>query len=111
MRQSPLEHAVNDEVRITPDGRGEMSILVKSQCEMPERLICITSLFERTQHQVRQNSFFRLAGDLLCEPLVVLRPNLKILSVGKRDDHRALSRSSIVPGATARAGSPPMANG
>ena len=111
MRQGPFEHAMNDQVGVAPDRRSEVSVLVKSQREMPQRLIHIASLLERTQHQIRQDSFFRLAGDLLCEPLVMLRPDLEVLSVRKRDDHRAVSRTSILPAAAPRAGKPPMADG
>ena len=65
MRQSPFQDAMNDQVGVAPDGRSKVSVLIKGQRKMPQGLICIASLLERTQHQVRQDSFFRLTGDLL----------------------------------------------
>ena len=56
-----------------------MSVLIERQCEMPQRFARIPRLLQRTQHEIGQDSLFRLAGDFLGQPLIVLGPNLKIL--------------------------------
>src|SRR4029077_3917628 len=110
MRQGPLEDAMDDQVRIAANGRGEMGVLIKGQREMPQWFVSVARLLERTQHQVRQDSLFRLARDLLSKPLVVLRPNLKILRAWKLDDHRPLARANAAPDSPWRR-NPPVTDG
>src|SRR5438270_440218 len=55
-------------------------------------------------------AFFRLACDFLRQPLVVLRPNLKIVRTRKGNNHRALTNAGP-PAGSSRRGNASMANG
>src|SRR5437868_6323009 len=94
MRESPLQNAVDDEVWIAPNGRSEVRVLVEAKCEMAERIRCVTGLLERTQQQIRQNSFFRLPRDFADEALIMLRRDAQF-SAGERDAHGALAAVAV----------------
>src|SRR6185437_6408341 len=66
-------NAVNDEVRITANGRSEMGIGGGSQREVAFVFLRVARLLQRTQHQVGKDAFLRLAGNLLGQFLVHAR--------------------------------------
>src|SRR5215469_5326221 len=79
---------MNDQVWVAPDGRREMRILLRRQGKMSELIRRIPCLFERTQHEIRKNTFLGLAGDFLRQSLVVLRANINFLGCRKAHAHR-----------------------
>src|SRR5437868_1634942 len=92
MRERPLQRAMNDKVGVAADGRSEMRVLVEAQREVAERIRGVASLFEGTQHEVRDDALLGLAGKFANEALVVLRCDAQILlGAGKSDAHAALA--------------------
>ncbi len=84
MREGPFQDdAMHDQIRIAPDGRCEMGVLVKRQREVPQRLNGVARLLERAQHQVGQDALLGFAGDFFREALVMLRPNGERLGPGQ----------------------------
>src|SRR5487761_166917 len=77
---------MDDEVRIPANGRSEMRVFVRGEREMAEWLGCVTRLLERAQHQIGENALLGLAGELLREPLIMLRANVEV-GAGQRDFH------------------------
>jgi len=65
------ERPVDDEVRISTDGRGEVRIARRREPEMSEIFRCISRLLHRPQHEERDRLLFRLAMDALEELLEV----------------------------------------
>ena len=55
---------MDNQVGIAADGGSEMCIAGGGQREVALVLGAVTGLLERAQHQIAQNSFFRLALDL-----------------------------------------------
>src|SRR6266496_3679390 len=61
MGQYFFQNPVHYQVRIAPDRRSEMGITRRSQSKVSRVLLRITRLLQRPQHQVSENSLFRLA--------------------------------------------------
>ena len=78
MGKAPLEHAMHDEVGITPNGRSEMRVLVKTKREVSQRIRGIARLLQGTQHQIRDDALFRLARKFLQQFLVMMRRDAHI---------------------------------
>src|SRR5215467_1144184 len=89
MLQRPFQRAMDSQVRVTADGRSEMRVLVEAQREMAERIGGVARLLERTQHEVGQDAFLRLAHHLANQALVMLWRDAQ-LAAGERDAHGAL---------------------
>ena len=68
-----FQNAVDDEVGIAADGRGEMRVGWRRQREVAAIFLGVARLLQRAQHQVRQNAFLRLAGDFLGKLLIHAR--------------------------------------
>src|SRR5271170_519507 len=71
--------AVNDQIGITPDRRGEVGVAGSGEGKMALVLLAVTRLLERAQHEVRENALFGLAGDLGGEALIHLRRDWNLL--------------------------------
>ena len=71
--QYTFQNAVHDQVGIASDRRREMSICTRGESEVPQALLRIPGLLQRTQHEIGQDSFFGLACDLLGEFLIHAR--------------------------------------
>ena len=65
-----LGDAVHNEVGVAADGRGEVGVVGSGEGEVAFVLLGVASLLERAQHEVGENSLLRLAGDLMCQPLI-----------------------------------------
>ncbi len=48
--ECPFEDAMNDEIGIAANGRGEMRVLIEAKSEVPERFRRVAGLFEGAQH-------------------------------------------------------------
>src|SRR5216684_6360525 len=103
---------MNDEVRISANGRGEMRVLIEAEGEMAKRLGGVASLFEGTQHEVGDDALFRFADDVFNQALIVLRRDAKF-AAWERHRHAALAAVAIgVRAAGFRgSGNAAMANG
>ena len=78
--ERPFQRAMNDQVRVAANGRGEMRVLLRGEREMAEQIGGIARLLERTQHQVGKDSLLGLAGNLFGESLIVLRANVHFVA-------------------------------
>ena len=87
--ERPFQRAMHDQIRVAANRRSEMRVFLGGQREVAEQIGGVARLFQRTQHQVRKNALFRLAGDFFREPLIVLRANLDFFRRGQRHAHRA----------------------
>src|ERR1700682_2433714 len=94
MIERPFQGSVNDKVRIAPDGRSVVRVLVEAQREMPQRFGGIASLFEGAEHPEGNDAFLGLAHDLSNEPLVMLRRNSQFRA-GERDLHATLPAMTV----------------
>src|SRR5436309_8260558 len=94
MLQRPFQNAMNDEVRISPNGRSEMGVLTEAECEMPKRLGGVASLLQGTQHEVRNNALFRFADDLSNQALIMLRRDAQV-AAWERHFHAALAAVAV----------------
>jgi hypothetical protein len=102
MRDGPFQDAMNDEVRITADGRSEVSVLIEAESEMAEGLGGVASLLEGTKHEVGDDALLGLAGQLLQQALIVFRGDVDV-GAGKSDALLALA--AVAPSfGTARLG-------
>src|SRR5216684_1254229 len=103
---------MNDEVRISANGRGEMRVLIEAEGEMAKRLGGVASLFEGTQHEVGDDALFRFADDLFDQPLIMLRRDAQVAS-RERHLHAALAAVAERVGAAGLRGrgNAAMANG
>src|SRR5882762_4853455 len=95
MRQRPLERAMYHQIRIAANWRGEMRIFIEAEREMAKRIGRITRLFQRTQHQVRNDALFGLANQLFQQALVVLRRDAQLFRSRQRDFHSTFSPFAI----------------
>src|SRR5258708_13707569 len=75
MLERPLQNAMNDEVGISANGRGEMRVLIEAGGEMPERLGGLASFFEGTPPEVGDRALFCFADDLFHHALYLLLPD------------------------------------
>src|SRR2546422_7841338 len=66
-----VENAVDDQVRVAADGRGEVRVVRRGEGEVPEVFLRIARLLERAEHEVREDALLGLSGDALGEALVV----------------------------------------
>src|SRR5258708_26270928 len=112
MFERPLQNAMNDEVGIPANGRGEMRVLVEAEGEMSERLGGVASLFEGTQHEVGDDALFRFADDLFNQALIVLRRDAQF-AARERHLHTALAAVAerVRAGGLRGSGNASMANG
>jgi hypothetical protein len=55
---------MHDQVGIAADRRGEVRVTGSCQREVAHVLFRVAGLLERTQHQITEDAFFRLARDL-----------------------------------------------
>src|SRR6266481_3363515 len=94
MIERPFQNAMNDEVRISPNGRSEMRVLIEAEGEMPKRLGGVAGLLQGTQHEVGDDAFFRLADDLSNQALIMLRRDAQLAS-RERHLHAALAAVAI----------------
>src|SRR6266550_2375248 len=94
MIQSPLQDAMNDKVRISPNGRSEMRVFVEAEGKMPEGLGGVARLLQGTQHEVGDDAFFRLADNFSNQALVVLRRDAQ-LAARKRHLHAAFTAVAV----------------
>src|SRR5258708_12046318 len=78
MIERPFQNAMNDEVRISPNGRSEMRVLIEAEGEMPKRLGGVAGLLQGTQHEVGDDAFFRFANDLSNQALIILRRDAQL---------------------------------
>src|SRR5579864_8734135 len=93
--QHGFQDAVNDQVGIAANGRGEMGVGRGSQGEVAFVLLRVARLLQRAQHQVRKDALLRLAGNLLGQLLVHAGGDVHLF--GQLDFPRALA--SAVAGA------------
>src|SRR5947209_1856202 len=84
---------MNDEVRITANGRCEMRVGFGREREMALVALAVAGLFQRTEHEVTENPLLRFAGNFRNQPLVVSRGNAKIIA---RQDY-VLPRFTSIP--------------
>src|SRR5437867_8507481 len=105
MRESPLENAMDDQIRITADGRGEVSVFVEAEGEVAERLGGIAGLLERAEHEVGNDALLGLSGELSQQALIVLRRDANFGRAGKRNAHVALPAVAIRIGPAGTRGS------
>ncbi len=112
MLECPLQNAMNDEVWVTPDGRGEMRVLIEAEREMAQRLGGVAGLFEGTQHKVGDDTLFRFADNLFDQALIVLRRDAQV-AAWERYLHTALAAVAVGVGTAGFRGSgnAAMANG
>ncbi len=112
MLERPLQNAMNDEVGISANGRGEMRVLIEAEGEMAERLGGVASLLERTQHKVGDDAFFGFADDLFNQALIVLRRDAQF-AARERHLHAALAAVTVRVRTAGfrRRGNAAMANG
>ena len=75
-RRDSRSDAVHDEIRIAADRRREMRVGLGRQTEVAEVRRVVPRLLHRPQHQERDRLLFRLAANLLDEPLEVARLEL-----------------------------------
>ena len=68
-----FQDPVDDKVRITPNGRCEVGIAVKSQTEMAQVLSRIASLFHRTEEEMIDQPLVRAPFGMLEQRLEGLR--------------------------------------
>src|SRR5258708_14139523 len=99
MLESPLQNAMHDEVWIPPDGRSEMRVLVEPQRKMAERLSGVTRLLQRTQHEIGNDPFFRLADNFSNQALIVLRRDAQF-AARERYFHSAFTAMAVRIGAS-----------
>ena len=71
--QHIFQNAVHDQVRIPPNRRSEMRVRRGRQREVALVLLRVARLFQRTQHQVRQDALLRLARNFLRQLLIHAR--------------------------------------
>src|SRR6267142_7082130 len=95
MGECPFERSVNNQVRIAPDRRSEMRVLIEAKREMSQRIRGVARLLQRAQHQVGDNALLRFAEQLLQQSLVVLRRDAQLLRPGKSNCHRALASVAV----------------
>src|SRR5947207_841049 len=110
--ERPFQNPVNNEVRITPNGRSEVGVLVKAESKMAERLGGVAGLLEGTQHEVGDDALFRLADDLFNQALIVLRRDTQVAG---RERHLHAALEAVAAGVRAagfrRRRNAAMANG
>src|SRR5258708_14386259 len=94
MIERPFQNAMNDEVRISPNGRSEMRVLIEAEGEMPKRLGGVAGLLQGTQHEVGDDAFFRFANNFSNQALVVLWRDAQ-LAAWERHLHAALTAVEI----------------
>ena len=94
MIERPFQNAMNDEVRISPNGRSEMRVFVETEGEMPKRLGGVAGLLQGTQHEVGDDSFFRFADDFSNQALIMLRRDAQ-LAARERHFHAALTPVAV----------------
>ena len=58
IREQGLDDAVNDEVGVAANGRGEGGIAGGSEGEMAFVLFAVAGLLERAEHEVGEDAFF-----------------------------------------------------
>src|SRR5207245_2558609 len=102
MRESPLQHPVNDQVGVTAARRGEMRVLAKRQGEVAERRNRVPRLLERAEHQVREDTFLGFAGDFLGQALVVLWADVELHRARQSDAHLPLAAALLAAGTRGR---------
>lgn len=95
MFERPFQDAMDDEIGVPANGRSEMGVLVETKSEVTERIGRVTSLFERTEHEVGNDAFFGFSGELREETLVMLRSDAQVGGAGKRDAHGALAAVAV----------------
>src|SRR5213594_2283545 len=76
-----VENAVDDQVRVAADGRGEVRVVRRGEGEVPEVFLRIARLLERAKHEVREDALLGLSGDALGEALVVAGSDLELDAV------------------------------
>src|SRR5712692_6242369 len=94
MLERPFQNAMNDEVRISPNGRSEMCVFVEAERKMAERLGGVAGLLQGTQHEVGDDAFFRLADNLSNQSLIVLRGDTQ-LAARERHLHATLAGGEL----------------
>src|SRR5712692_8179459 len=98
MLERPFQNTMNDEVRISPNGRSEMCVFVEAERKMAERLGGVAGLLQGTQHEVGDDAFFRLADNLSNQALIVLRRDAQ-LAARERHLHATLAAVAVGVGA------------
>src|SRR5216684_6840495 len=98
MLERPFQNAMNDEVRISPNGRSEVCVFVEAERKMAERLGGVAGLLQGTQHEIGDDAFFRLADNLSNQSLIVLRGDTQLAS-RERHLHAALAVVAVGVGA------------
>src|SRR6266436_7688240 len=94
MLESPLQNAMHDKVWIPPDGRSEMRVFVEPQRKMAERLSGVTRLLQRTQHEIGNDPFFRLADNFSNQALIMLRRDAQF-AARERHLHAAFAALAV----------------
>src|SRR3989442_13165284 len=64
MRKSPLENAMDDQIRIAADGGGEVGVFVEAESEVAERLGGIAGLLEPAKTEGGKKGVLGLSGEL-----------------------------------------------
>src|SRR5579875_246834 len=95
--KGPFEDAMDNQIGITADWRGEMGVFAGCESEMAERFSGVACLFEGTEHEIGENALFGLSGDLRGKTLVMLRANIHLIG-GKGDLHRARAATAFTAG-------------
>ncbi len=67
------QQAVDDQVRVAADGRGEVRVAGAGECEVAFVFLAVAGLLERAQHEEGEDALLRSAGDFGREALVHLR--------------------------------------
>ncbi len=86
------QRAVDDQVRIPADGRGEVRVLVGGEPEVAEAHRVVPCLLHRPQHQRRNRPLLRAAAQLDDQPLEVPRMN----HVERRGERVAQRRDELL---------------
>ena len=94
--RSSFQNAMHNQVRIAPDGRGEMCVGARRQREVAQVLFRVARLLQRAQHEVGKDALLRLALQALGQPLVMPRRDFQVDrfpaargAAGVARDHRA----------------------
>src|SRR4029079_5606707 len=85
------QRAMDDEIRVAPDGRREMGVAAGGEAEVPLVLRVVARLLHRPQHEEGDRLLFGRAVDLVDQPLEMLRTDRvrgRAETVGARGDAR-----------------------
>src|SRR5271154_3597813 len=77
--QQRFNDAVNDEVGIAANGRGEVSVAGRGEGNVAFVLLAVAGRLKRAQHQVGEDALFGFTGNFGGKPLVHLRSDGDLL--------------------------------